>query len=126
MSEILLMLKIEYARLEQAKKDYSIALVYCDNKKALKHHKTSMACSKRIRELTLLLKDESKQPQPPISQTPMLGEVPPVVNSGTEENLQAVEGATPVVRQNEQVKEHLTECSCVWPQCNHLKNCRNR
>lgn len=55
------------------------------------------ACKKHRRKLMLLLEDESKQPQPPISQTPMLGEVPPVVNDGTEENSQAVEGATPVV-----------------------------
>lgn len=58
-----------------------------------------------IRKLTLLLKDESKQPQPPDFANTMLGKVPQEVNDGTEEHQRAVEGATPVVRQNEQTKE---------------------
>ncbi len=53
----------------------------------------------------LLLKDESKQPQPPDFANTMLGEVPHVVNDKSEDSTQAVEGATPVVRQNEQTKE---------------------
>lgn len=36
------------------------------------------------------------------------------------------EAITQVVGQNEQTKKHLTQCNCVWPQCNHLQNCRNR
>jgi len=67
-------------------------------------------CDFVIQKLMLLLNDESKQPQPPISQTPMLGEVPPVVNGGTKEISKAVEGATPVVRQNEQTKEVCPKC----------------
>lgn len=67
----------------------------------------------RIRKAELFLKhDESKQPQPPDFANTMLGEVPPVVNDGTEEHTKAVEGATTVVRQNEQTKE-LCQCTGV-------------
>lgn len=69
-------------------------------------------CDFVIDKLELLLKDESKQPQPPISQTPMLGELPPVGNSNIEKSSPAVEGATPVVGQNEQTKE-LCQCTGV-------------
>lgn len=41
-------------------------------------------------EAEFLLKDESKQPQPPDFANTMLGEVPPVVNGGTEEHLMEV------------------------------------
>ena len=33
---------------------------------------------------------------------------------------------TAAVSGNEQTKEVLTQCKCVWPACNHLHNCRNR
>ena len=67
-------------------------------------------CDFFINKLTLLLEDESKQPQPPDFANTVLGEVPPVVNDGTEEQLKVVEGATPVVRQNEQTKELCLCC----------------
>lgn len=68
-------------------------------------------CDFFIDKLKLLLKDGSKQPQPPDFANTMLGKVPQVVNDGTEENQRAVEGATPVVRQNEQTKELCPQCS---------------
>ena len=73
------------------------------------------ACFKHIGKLTLLLEDESKQPQPPISQTPMLGEVPQVGHSNISESSPAVEGATPVVGQNEQTKEFTGCAGCPYP-----------
>ena len=75
--------------------------------------KSYLAFSEHAAKLTLLLNDESKQPQPPISQTPMLGELPPVGNSNIEENLQAVEGATPVVGQNEQTVKGCRTCKNI-------------
>jgi len=57
-------------------------------------------CDFLIAKLWLLLKDESKQPQPPDFANTMLGEVPHEVNAQSEDTTQAVEGATPVVRQN--------------------------
>lgn len=68
-----------------------------------------LACKLHAEKLKLLLNDESKQPQPPISQTPMLGEVLPVGHSNISESSPAVEGATPFVGQNEQTKE-LCQC----------------
>lgn len=65
-----------------------------------------------IQKLDLLLKDESKQLQPPDFANTMLGEVPHVVNDQQEENSKAVEGATPVVRQNEQTKKVCTAEGC--------------
>lgn len=62
-----------------------------------------------IEQLKLLLKDESKQPQPPDFANTMLGEVPHEVNAQSEDTTQAVEGATPVVRQNEQT---VKPCRC--------------
>jgi len=60
MNQTLLKIKGQYARLEQAKKDYTMAVFNCNDKIAIKHHKIAMACSKRIRELTVLLKLEAK------------------------------------------------------------------
>lgn len=60
------------------------------------------AFSSLIQKLELLLKDESNQPQPPISQTQMLGEVPQVGHSNISESSTAVEGETRLVGQNEQ------------------------
>lgn len=54
----------------------------------------------------LLLKhDESKQPQPPDFANTTFSEVPQVVSVENQESQQAVEGATPVVQQNEQTQE---------------------
>lgn len=61
----------------------------------------------------LLLKDESKQPQPPDFANTTLGEVPPVVSAENQESSKAVEGATPVVRQNEQTKEVCPLCKTI-------------
>lgn len=69
-------------------------------------------CDFLIAKLWLLLKDESKQPQPPDFANTMLGEVPHEVNAQSEDTTQAVEGATTVVRQNEQTKE-LCQCTGV-------------
>lgn|SRR5574343_147106 len=66
-------------------------------------------CDFFINKLTLLLEDESKQPQPPDFANTMLGEVPHEVNDKSEDTTQAVEGATPVVRQNEQT---VKPCRC--------------
>ena len=71
-------------------------------------------CDFIIQKLKLLLKDESKQPQPPDFANTMLGEVPPVVNDGTEEHRRAVEGATPVVRQNEQQLKLCKTCGAEF------------
>lgn len=60
------------------------------------------AFSSLIQKLELLLKDESNQPQPPISQTQMLGEVPQVGHFNINESSPAVEGETRLVGQNEQ------------------------
>lgn len=68
-------------------------------------------CDFVIAKLKLLLKDESKQPQPRDFANTMLGKVPHEVNVEHQESSQAVEGATPVVRQNEQTKEH---CNHKW------------
>lgn len=63
-----------------------------------------------IQKLTLLLNDESKQPQPSDFANTMLGEVPPIVNDTKTDSDQTVEGATPIVRQNEQTKEVCQRC----------------
>ena len=63
-----------------------------------------------IPKLELLLKDESNHPQPPISQTQMLGEVPQVGHFNINESSPAVEGETRLVGQNEQTKEL---CQCI-------------
>ena len=84
----------------------------------------------RIRRAELFLKnDESKQPQPPDFANTMLGEVPHEVNAEHQKSSQAVEGATPVVRQNEQTKEVCPSCLSgeIWhnwefsrcDECNH-------
>ena len=38
----------------------------------------------------------------------------------------AASSETEVVSGNEQGVKVLTQCKCVWPQCNHFSNCRNR
>ncbi len=77
----------------------------------------------------LLLKhDESKQPQPPDFANTTFGEVPQVVSVENQESKQAVEGATPVVQQNEQTKELCDRCGTEMytrgiyikcPSCDH-------
>lgn len=66
-------------------------------------------CDFLIAKLWLLLKDESKQPQPPDFANTMLGEVPHEVSAEHQESTQAVVGETPVVRQNEQT---VKPCRC--------------
>lgn len=69
------------------------------------------AFSEIIEKLNLLLlKDESKQPQPPDFANTMLGEVPHEVSVEHQKSSQAVEGATPVVRQNEQTNVFCPYC----------------
>lgn len=57
----------------------------------------------------LLCSDTGASTETAISQTQMLGEVPPEVECSTINESAAVSGATPAVRQNEQTKE-----DCYW------------
>ena len=81
----------------------------------------------RIRKAELFLKhDESKQPKPPDFANTTFSEVPQVVSVENQESQQAVEGATPVVQQNEQTKEVCQIGKFQWeiPHCNMLP-CQN-
>ena len=82
-------------------------------------------CDFLIAKLWLLLKDESKQPQPPDFANTMLGEVPHEVSAEHQKSSQAVEGATPVVRQNEQIQKVCFRISCFFQRnglCKHVRD----
>lgn len=116
---------IEKYKAEWAKaKAESIYITNGGYEKVRLEQKGMMQAFAMILDDLLLLKDESKQPQPPDFANTMLGEVPHEVNAQLEDTTQAVEGATPVVRQNEQTKEVFYQSNLRCIKCKRLiRNC---
>jgi len=116
---------IQWAEVRQ--KAYSACTkVFITDKAKFKAEGNLAECDFWIEQLKLLLKDESKQPKPPDFANTTFSEVPQVVSVENQESQQAVEGATPVVQQNEQTKEVCQIGKFQWeiPHCNMLP-CQN-